>query len=501
MKKQALSIAFIIIFLIVANSALAGDFYVQSPVNATSIRNACQKAFNYVATGPHNVIIPNGTYGNLGNITIDSTWDAQSGKEITIKAETPGGVTFTGTSRFIISGDYWIISGFVWNSFSNGDDSHAIRVTGRNIRVTDNEFKSSGGINNRVYATRAEYSADNLEFDHNYIHDWAGIGILTGSTSGDVALNPNIHHNYFKNFPLESDDDSSTVFLDGEWHISDHQEQGAIVEYNIFENNAGDGENICVKNSSNIIRYNVFLNLGTSSVSVEGVSLRLGEDNTVFNNWFIRTDNSLMQGITVSDRGHKIVNNYFKGLGGTARAIYFLNGNEYNRDKAENVLFESNTFVNCVNSRLLQFGSTTTLPPTSITIRNNIFHSGGSYIGKDYTSGNCSATYTDNIAYTTGTYFSGTGCGGNWPADSSNLNRLTSEEFSGLWTIQKNDEYGDIYVLNSAFESQLSTLTDSGFSQNSVTEPVTKEDVGPTWMNPPTDNILSPPSGLQIIKN
>lgn len=480
MQKKIFSITFFIIFLILASSAWAKDFFVQTPVTSSSIRNACQTAFNNVATGPHNVIIPDGKYGNLGTITIDSTWDGQSSKKLILKSESGGGVTFSGNTVFLINADYWIIRDLVFDNVDIGTHTPAIKLTGDNIRVTDNEFKNSGHTSYKFYAVYIDTPADYAEVDHNYIHDWAGRGVLVYNVYGSFA--PHVHHNYFKDFPSKAYDDSSAVFLNGGLSGTSDYEMNAIIEYNIFERCFSDPETISVKTSNNIIRYNVFLDTNI-------LSLRHGDDTLVYNNWFFRTDTNLnMQALQVSGKGHKIINNYFQGLGGASKTVSFMGGAEI-YEQIESCLFESNTFAYCTNGRILQFGSG---KPQTVTLKNNIvYNSGGGYIVYNANTSAVSITWTENIFYTTGTYYSGTAPGGSWPSDSSNANQLTVVEFSSLWNEYTNNEYGDLYVVNSAFKSQPIGLT----------EPLSKVEVGPTWMNPIADNIIGPPVGLTIITN
>ena len=442
--------------------------------------------------------VQDGTYNDLGTITID---DARAAATY-IKAQNPGQVTFSGTSKFVLSGNYWVLDGFVFDGFTGSNYDRVVHISGDYNKVTNSEFRNFGGVGFKAQGVRVADTGDYAEISYNYFHDLSAQAVIAYASASDVALEPHIHHNYFKDntYADAFDDDTANVFLAGVWGVSDDQDMTATIEYNVFENFDGDSECLCIKNSSNTIRYNVFLNIGSTN-AVEAISLRLGEDNTVFNNWFFRTDTSNMAGINVSDKGHKIVNNYFHGLGGALRGVYFLCGNLTNRDKAENVLFESNTFYNCTNSRLLQFGENSTLPPTNITIRNNILSSGR--IGYDYTSGTCTATYTGNVAYTTGSYFSGTGCGGSWPAaDSTNMFQLSEAEFNELFT-DRSTSLGNIYVLTSSNEAinnstrndtyttdidgqTRSATCDTGCDEYDISTeftkwPISTSEVGPTW--------------------
>jgi len=495
-------IRYLILFSLLSTLAFAGDYTAAEPVTAITIEAAIADAYTNVATGPHNVIIPNGTHSNLGVIDVTAAQDGQSGKELTIKAETAGSVIMSGTSYFKIAGDYWIIQDLKFTALteSSGEKIN-IEVEGDNVRVTDNLWYDTGNASNEyIYGVYVEESADNVEIDHNKFSNVLFRPILIDNIAGDTSLNPHIHHNYFYDV-ADGHAGQVSIYLNGVLDTSSDNEMGATVEYNVFEEcTGGSAEQVLLKNSNNTVKYNVFKNS-------RQISLRHGDDNFVFNNWAFGEPTHAAQFLQINGANHKIINNYTSGLvqyDGAATKLISIQDADSVHERVENLLIEGNTFIFDYHNTnaLLAFTPDDGDSPTGVIIKSNIFHSNGTRLFRDMTSGACSVTWTDNLAYTTGDYFTGDGCGGSWPADTSNLDQLTEAQFNGLFTTRATADYGNIYVLDSSneaidnstrnasytddFDGQArSDPCDTGcdeYSTDSRTiEPTSIGCVGPTW--------------------
>ena len=191
---------------------------------------------------------------SIGTVDINDTMTA----ETYIEPETAGGVTWSGTTDFAITGNYWHFRNFIIDGATGATYDQVIRITADNVKITNNIFRDSGTSGQNFHAIEYHETSDDLEVANNLFDNWSGIQVLNDEDAGDVALNTHIHHNHFLDTPSTAADDSNPVFLNGVHASSDDQEQGAIVEYNVFENCNGDGEGLEVKNSGNTIRYNVF---------------------------------------------------------------------------------------------------------------------------------------------------------------------------------------------------------------------------------------------------
>ena len=129
---------------------------------------------------------------------------------------------------------------------------------------------------------------------------------MCGVQEGDTDnIGNQFDHNYFKDFVKVRDNVQEAIQI-GQLNFNLGYYTNTVVEFNLFENVSGEGENgeiISNKSSGNIYRYNTFRDcLGS-------LSLRNGSGCTVEGNWFFNVG----QGCKVIGDSHKIINNYFEG--------------------------------------------------------------------------------------------------------------------------------------------------------------------------------------------
>ena len=91
-----------------------------------------------------------------------------------------------------------------------------------------------------------------------------------------------IHHNYFKNFKSQGGKNGAEAFQFGLSGFS-LSSSNSIVEYNLFEDCAGENELISVKASAVTLRYNTIRNCPAQ------FTLRHGNKSLVYGNYFINT--------------------------------------------------------------------------------------------------------------------------------------------------------------------------------------------------------------------
>jgi len=263
--------------------------------------------------------IANGTYNNW---VVNCTSSGASGLPITLAAETPGGVTFTGSSTmFTVTGNYNTISGFRFDSVvrPSGDPpastNSMILLVGQHNRVTQCSFKSCGFQPDRDYArivgvyynTATDIGAAYSHVDHNYWYDSRGVslGIIIGAYDSDPDRWPvysTFEYNWFYKLPRDGSNGREAIQLCSGGNEFDIQ-MYTTVQYNYFYKADADPEICSVKCSDNTIRYNTFLhnNLGSS-----GFCLRGGDRNLVEGNFFI----DQQYGMRVYGADNLIVNNY-----------------------------------------------------------------------------------------------------------------------------------------------------------------------------------------------
>ena len=411
----------IITIILIANLQLSAQTYVTSSSTLSTQVNA--------ATPGAVFIIPNGTYNNFSSTF---TANANASNPITIKAETVGGDTLTGDSKFVFNlASHIILEGFVFNCTSNNT---LVKLNGsNNIRITRNVFEQVstssvkmvyiGGIYNDY--TFQNLSHDN-RIDHNIFQNKTTVGNYltidgTSNADGSISLqsqNDKIDYNYFKNIGPREANEKEAVRIG--WSQMSMSSGYTILEHNLFEDCDGDPEIVSVKSCDNIIRHNTFLkNYGT-------LSLRHGNRNRVEGNYFFGgdkangtfgTSTTYTGGIRIYGKDHLILNNYFEGLKGTQWDAPItltqgdaIDGNSTNLTKhfrAENVTIAYNTLVNNTYGIEIGFDNNNNYntPLSNIKFANNIITGSENnlinYI-ENQTQGS-QITWFNNLMYPTGT--------------------------------------------------------------------------------------------------
>lgn len=322
---------------------------------------------NVINIAPHNstILIQDGTYTITSIITI-----LNSG--IVLKAQTSGGVIFTGGNiSFNITGNNNIIDGIQFLNTS----SNMSTVGGSNFNSYD--LISVSGNNNTI---------SNININNVYAHHFINI---YGKTQNNHIIYCNI-----ENKPIDNTQClASMVQIQGDsLIIGNHKIQrctfrgmthgsgedygcepirlgdsqystcniSTTVEYCLFDNiHLADSETISVKSTYNIIRYNTFSNNPGSYVSYLN-----GNNNLCYGNFFLNSS-----GIRVKQASNiSIYNNYFYNCN---PPITFVEMSGLYPDVSiyqNNINMQNNTFYNCSS---LSYGTRQT---TDNTIANNIFY-------------------------------------------------------------------------------------------------------------------------------
>ena len=463
------------------------EIYVQKPVTNITINSAINSAL------PDDVVIvPNGIYNNFKQIVIPSDVDGTPELPITLKAETPGGVTFTGNCAsplIFVQGDWWIIRDFQFINISEVGSVATYGMYTRNAtgtRITNNYWEGLGIQTDTDQASWVIWlghngASNNTQIDHNtFFENEAQCINLFNS-----ALNCQIDHNHFK----QTLKDGTNIFEGIKLGDGGTVDLNTIVEYNLFENMYADSETISSKSSNNTFRYNVFKQTG--EYTCNGLILRAGDDCTVESNYFFNVDS---MSIRVHGTGHKIINNYFENSNYSAILLSEGdNGTSY--DNVADILISGNTIVNPISHGIyIGWWPGGTVKPADLTFKNNIIISdvADSYLVRD--AGHTgSFVWENNLHYTTGTasYWRNEG-GGNEPGTGithANPNLTTGYEIyrlqaSSVNAINKGTL--DINVTDDIDGQLRHEIPDIGcdeyYNLPPVRLPVTTEDVGVSWL-------------------
>lgn len=402
------------------------------------------------------IILKNGTYSTdermrfLGSGTADNP--------VIFRAETPGGVIFTGGPRLTIggesedngtvtaTGDYLIVDGFHWKGgygasnfieFRNGSDyaDHCTIqncvINGLGVEPGDQaEDLADGQITKHRWIVL--YGTFNTVINCSFMNKTTAGAIVLAEYSynafpevpdGEPEVNNScelvghtISNNYFFNFEkmnpeLSNSGDSETIRIG----TSEYQmvNSGATVSNNYFVQSDGENEIITNKSKNNKYYNNTFRRCRGSLV------LRHGSNATVEQNYFLGENIDGTGGIRITDSDHVVRNNYIQDciavdnqakwnngitfLGGSANHAVECTSDDVSNgyQKTENIEVYNNTIIN-TNAPLYYNTDKGSTDPKG-TFENNLIYFENAnenitpVISGEYSSLGTALTYTENV--------------------------------------------------------------------------------------------------------
>ncbi|MEA1924434.1 MAG: chondroitinase-B domain-containing protein, partial [Candidatus Altiarchaeota archaeon] len=301
-----------------------GENVFAAEINVNSIAELNTAIAN--ASAGDTLILADGTYTDQGIINFFAY--GTENNPITVRAQTPGGVVFTGSPGYFITmtGEYLILTGFHFQDLSGVGVTISL-VDADNCRVTDCYFDNCdqfGGVieirgiaNN--YLSFVGPSTYN-QIDHCIFSECENVNIENFIVDVESYPAPdleNIHnkidHCIFQNTAHSTIQNGrgSSLWGGNRGYVAENAADAyLIVEYSYFTGITAQ-KSIESKSSSNTYRYNFFEN------NVPGeLSLRGGDDCIVEGNFFYEDgmrNTGLYRGIKISGTGHIIRNNYLEG--------------------------------------------------------------------------------------------------------------------------------------------------------------------------------------------
>lgn len=349
MRRLALTLVVLLFSLLSESSIL----YAKEAIVISSARELSKIS---AIGGGTEIVWRNGEYADE-TLVISASGTAT--KPIILRAESDGGVRFTGKSSLRIKGSNIVVHGFVWDnptlekgivvSFDK-TSSHSlleecvIKGNKSEMRPENNvKWVSVWGYKNRVERCSFIDKRD------------LGQILIVRLAEGEKAPQHIISNCYFTRPKSLLNDKRGRI--NGQCCIrfgtSDvaHLQAECVVENCYFEQCNGEGEIISSKSCGNIFRNNLFYECRGS------LTLRHGNNSQVLNNLFIGNEQPLTAGIRVVGEGHVIKGNYLQGLRkGSSRshhcAIHLLQGQENTPaggyQQVKNVVVSENIIVNCL---------------------------------------------------------------------------------------------------------------------------------------------------------
>lgn len=308
------------------------------------------------------ILLKKGVYTTTEDIVINIP--ATKEKPVTISAEETGTAEITGVGGFNLVGPAAniIIRGF---KFTHGASKARMGSGTSFCRWTQNIFETPGTGD---YLTIA---GSDHEVDYNTFQNKDSLGkfIAVKGTGSQIAERLWIHHNYFKTHKNQGNRNGAEGLQFGLSGFS-LSSSNSIVEYNLFEDCAGENELISVKASRVTVRYNTIRNCPAQ------FTLRHGNFNQVYGNYFINTP-----GLRIFGDDHLIHSNHFENCSiginiGNGGAEVADGAPLTSHDRPDRVKIVFNTLVNN-KVNIVQTARDKGLGSTYITIANNIVVGGG----------------------------------------------------------------------------------------------------------------------------
>lgn len=257
------------------------------------------------------IVLADGTYTQNGPFVVSGKHGMEN-SPITIKAANPGRAVISGGASFKIeNSSYVTIEGL---KFTNTGNKAVLLDGSNNIRVTRNRFALPATGKDLIWLQVSGANSHHNQIDHNDFGPKSDTGPLIayeGDGDGNISQHDKIEYNYFHDIGPWVDNGKETIRL-GLSKISLSKGDN-FIQYNLFENCDGEPEIVSVKSGGNTVRHNTF------KTSKGGLTSRHGHKNEFYGNFFlgdgVETEQS---GIRVYGNDHKIYNNYFENLTGTA---------------------------------------------------------------------------------------------------------------------------------------------------------------------------------------
>ena len=385
------------------------------------------------------IILANGVYNT--DERIDFIGNGTSANPIVFRAETPGGVKFTGGLQMNIGGDYVVVDGFHWQGgfgasnfiqFRNGTDyaNHSTiqncAIDGLAIHPDDvADDIANGSITKHRWIVL--YGTYNTVINCSFLNKASAGALVLAEYQYNSEDDPcaivghTISNNYFYKYEkidntLSNSGDSETI------RIGSSEDQN--VSSNVTVNNnyfvEADGENEIITNKS---KGNIFIN-NTFRRCRGSLVLRHGSDALVDGNYFLGEDVDGTGGIRISDSNHDITNNYIQDcitVNSQAKwnnGITFLGGGDNNAvlctstnttngyQKSENINLANNTIIN-TNAPLFYNADKGTTDPTGTVSNNLIYFATADPNITEVISGDTPTSYADlgtTLVYTGNVY-------------------------------------------------------------------------------------------------
>ena len=361
-------IAAVIILFLQGNLAFAKTW----EINSAQQLNAISKQVH----GGDEIVWANGSYTDQ-DIVFRSLNQNEDALPITLRAQSPGKVRFTGSSRLRIKGNHLIVSGFdfyggsipsQWVILFDEETNHC--------RLTQTRIHDKNGDGHKakwVVIYGENHEIDNNTFTKKTVED----NLMTVRLDGIDPVkgaNHHIHQNYFADRPQGTDKNGWEILRVGDSKTS-MQAARVVVEKNLFEKCDGEIEVISNKSCFNRYENNTFVNCKGQ------LTLRHGNDCIVRDNVFMGNGHELNSGIRVIGQRHLVEGNHLEKLGGEEYrgSLVLVNGMKdgplHGYAPVKDCVIKNNLIIKCrypIEIGVQSSKGNTPISPTDTLLEGNI---------------------------------------------------------------------------------------------------------------------------------
>ncbi len=324
------------------------------------------------------LIMTNGTWEDQ---VIDFAGQGTAGNQITLRAQTPGGVQLTGNSRLSISGSHLVVDGLNFENGTVGDSQSIIQFRGSlgdatNSRLTNTQIKNYNPTNSTDRAFWVSLYGQDNRIDHSRFQEQTNSGVTVVAWLDGQPANHRIDRNYFADREQGTENGFETIRIGTSSQSSTNA--NVVVENNLFERVDGEIEIISSKSNDNTYRYN------TIRESAGTLTLRHGNRNTVEGNFILGENKDGSGGIRIVGEDHTVINNYIADVDDRADGAISISAGVENspatgHQQVKNALIAHNTIVNAQGAAITFDQGLGTLDRTlladEVTIANNLIYS------------------------------------------------------------------------------------------------------------------------------
>lgn len=291
------------------------------------------------------------------DVVVDFSSRATAKQPVTLRAEVPGKVIWSGHSVITFSKPHLVVDGLVFKNGSTDKDA-VISFQSDSCRLTNTAIINYNPSDFTVNYYWVYFMGSHNRMDHCFFTGKNNQNPVVGNDNENSRYN-RVDSCYIKDIPYIKKANGREIFrIFGYGHADETGDDGAYftIEYNLFEHAHGEGtEIVSLKSNYNIVRYNTVI------ASRGGLVGRRGRNNTFEGNFILGQGEAGTTGIRVAGANHRVVNNYVCDV--DEDGLRLIAGEYYEKSltksfapkkkelpkylQVQNGYFAHNTIINC----------------------------------------------------------------------------------------------------------------------------------------------------------